>query len=261
MNNDLKKLNSGAVEQIDRYINLDIHGLSVRTPYYINNIQFYLLNKVLKNAEIEEEKIEKANELYSDEKAVPHGWYIGKGSPQQLQDSVIKISKRVRLPLNSATEYGVREFMKLFGLGVDCSGFAYHVLLHAFNKVNRGDEYIQSLNWRDEENIKQEYAGTFIFTRKASTKIEPKDIKPLDLLLIRKGEQYPHIGVFVKKDGDIMLAQSSIDIKPSGVTVTDVSIDKTSNQIQFNYQPSLFTNWNEKVPGRDVEIRRLKILT
>src|SRR5688572_1504276 len=132
----LDQLNTFVLEYIEKYQNLKIYDQKVSTPYYINNLEPKVIKDLLKKAEISEDIIKKIHKMYKD-REVPFGWYRGKGTPEQLEDAVMQISSQTHLNLVNATPYGIAEFMKLYGLGVDCSGFIYNTLYYALEKVNK----------------------------------------------------------------------------------------------------------------------------
>lgn len=146
---DLQKLNDFALERISDYQNLKISNTKVVTPYYINNIGNQM-KRLLEIAEVPEENAKKFSQLYK-EKAIPFGWYRGKGSPEEFTEAVLEISQQVGINLGNAKTEGIVEFMKLYGLGIDCSGFVYQVLWYAFEKYGKLKEFTESLAWADKE--------------------------------------------------------------------------------------------------------------
>jgi hypothetical protein len=53
---------------------------------------------------------------------------IGKGSPQEIADEAILYSLREKVDLSRLRAEGLKRFLVDHNLGIDCSGFAYHVL-------------------------------------------------------------------------------------------------------------------------------------
>lgn len=61
----------------------------------------------------------------------------GKGSPQEIEILTKKLALRSNFDLNQASVDQIRQFMRRKNIGVDCSGFAYH-MLNAFHKAKTG---------------------------------------------------------------------------------------------------------------------------
>jgi len=53
---------------------------------------------------------------------------IGKGSPKDIEEEVQIISLKERMDLNNLPAEKIKEFLVENNLGVDCSGFVYHIL-------------------------------------------------------------------------------------------------------------------------------------
>lgn len=54
--------------------------------------------------------------------------HIGKGNPTELQDELMTLTKRDGIDISSLTDKTLKELLISHNLGIDCSGFAYHVL-------------------------------------------------------------------------------------------------------------------------------------
>ncbi len=253
----LSKLNEHALDRIDDYLNLRVYKKKVRTSYYINNVGLYVVDGLMEKAQVPEEHAKKVHEMYKNKEA-PFGWYRGKGSPEELESAVIEISKQLEFNLENANPEGIREFMKLYGLGVDCSGFVFHVLHFAFEKLERLEEFINSLAWAHDEKHQVSHAGVFVFAGHASTEIAQDEIQPLDLVLINLKGEYTHMALIVEKDSTLLLAQSNLDSKPSGVTLSEINI--TNGGLKFSYEPQIATDWNTYFDKGIIELRRLKVL-
>lgn len=253
---NLETLNEQVLKRIKDYQILKISSKIINTPYYINNIEKHI-KYLMREAEIPEEKIEKVHQSYKN-REIPFGWYRGKGTPGQIADATIQILENVGLSLRGATKEGISEFMKLYGLGIDCSGFVYNVLSYAFEKVDKLEKFNESLEWASKEQEKHNvfYAGAFVFAGKASRKISLNKLQPLDLLSIRNKENHSHIGMLVNQSGKLKLTQSSISTIPTGVTVTKFSI-KDGRPI-FGFKASLGSDWGKLYEGGRLEFRRLR---
>ncbi|OGC52186.1 hypothetical protein A2982_01730 [candidate division WWE3 bacterium RIFCSPLOWO2_01_FULL_39_13] len=254
---DLKMLNKYAVKRCRDYLELNVYGKQVVTPYYINNIQPEFI-ELMRESGINEELAKKVSEKYKN-KLVPYGWYRGKGTPEQLSRSAETLSDRVGLSLKNATKNGVGEFMKLYGLGIDCSGFVYNLLEYAFHKTSLGNEFEASLDWRDEKKMGANYAGTFVFAGKASNPITVDQARPLDLVFIKDKSKHLHMGIFLFFDRlGLCLAQSSLVTIPSGVTRTSFRV--RNKKPVFGFRPSIGSMWERLYQKGILEVRRLKIV-
>ncbi len=252
-----KELTFFANELVSRYQNLKIYGELVCTAYSINNVE-PVIKKLLLNAKVSDEVIENIHKQYKN-REVPFGWYRGKGLPEELEDAVLKIAQEHDINLKTATPEGIREFMKLYGIGVDCSGFVYQVLAYAFEKLGMLDEFINSLSWVDNEKRGVTYAGVSVFVGDASFAVKPSEIKSLDLILIKRNGNYPHIALVIEIDNKLFLTQSNLDSIPSGVTLSEIKIEKNGNP-KFTYKPQISTDWNTYMNKGIIEFRRLNIL-
>ncbi len=99
----MEKANNLAWEMVDRYSKLEINGVTLPAPYYTNNVGRFR-RKVMKNADISNEKINKVNEKYKN-REVNYGWYRGKGTPEQLELAAEELSEKVILQLRDS-RYG-----------------------------------------------------------------------------------------------------------------------------------------------------------
>ncbi len=252
----LNQLNQHVLKRIDDYQTLKIAGQIVSAPFSINNIgNFY--KQLLQNAGVPEDLTEKVNQAYKN-RAVPFGWYRGKGTPEQIAQATEEIAQQIGFSLEKASPEGIVEFMKLYGLGVDCSGFVYNVLGYAFEKIGKLPDFTSSLNWSDPEKQDVAHAGTMAFAADASQKVSSDKLQPLDLLLIREQTGYSHLGLLVEKSGTLYLAQSSIGTTPTGVTLN--KIVKKDGKPRFEFETTVGPNWNTLLLNGRLEFRRLKCI-
>jgi hypothetical protein len=105
-----KILNKQSLSIIDQYTNFKISGgssgpmgndVSVNVPYYNNK------------------RVGLRSALRAE---------IGKGSPREIYDEVLIKSQSSHITPSSFTSSLLKEFMVKEGVGIDCSGFVYHVL-------------------------------------------------------------------------------------------------------------------------------------
>ncbi len=146
--------------------------------------------------------------------------------------------------------------MKLFGIGIDCSGFVYNVLKHALEQTGEFEKFNNSLQWKSEKH-NVDNAGVFVFKQPATDVIEPKDAQALDLVIIKKGKKHTHICLILEKEGQLKLAQSSIATNPAAVTVTDLEI--ANNKPIFHFEQTLGKDWAKMYKKDALTFRRLQI--
>jgi len=130
----------------------------------------------------------------------------GKGTPHEIVEEAIIDSLHTRTDLKKLSKEGITEFLVNHGLGVDCSGFAYHIFdALAHDHFKKGIKNFVTSNrrgfWgriisriRPAENI-----GVASFRNdKNSTQIDIQDIRPGDFITFMgtgKDNLYNHIVV------------------------------------------------------------------
>jgi hypothetical protein len=97
----MNTLHENALRVIEAYGNLHIGNVVVPTPY-MNNRRLGLRGAL----------------------AV----LVGKGTPSDIEQEALIFALKERIDLNSLTEEQARMFLVNHHLGIDCSGYAYHIL-------------------------------------------------------------------------------------------------------------------------------------
>lgn len=145
---------------------------------------------------------------------------IGKGSPAEIVEEVAIMAKLARIDINSLATDKLKEFLVESGLGVDCSGFAYHVL-NALAQEKAGKSiasYVTSMRTgligrllarlRPAENL-----GVNSFRNdKNSTSISPTDAKPGDIITF--------IGTGKEKTYNHILVITAVERSENGIRLT-----------------------------------------
>lgn len=128
----------------------------------------------------------------------------GKGSPEEIAEEAEITAKLTHVDITSLSKEGIKEFLVTNDLGIDCSGFAYHVL-SAFTHEKTGKKLTQFVTsnrtgvigsllarLRPAENL-----GVNSFrNEKNSTLIQIKEIMPGDIITFigtGKDKTYNHI--------------------------------------------------------------------
>ena len=94
-------LSKNAIKTIHQYKHLHIGDKSINTPYFINKI-----NKVRAGLRV----------------------LIGKGTPTEIEDEANLIALRKKINLPKMTKEQITDFLIQNNIGIDCSGFVYHIL-------------------------------------------------------------------------------------------------------------------------------------
>lgn len=254
----LELLNDYAVEEVERYLNLNILGHIIPTPYYVNYTDAYW-RKALRRSGATKELIEQALTQFR-ERTFNYGWLGGKGTPGEIEVATEKILLQT-FPdpdIKFKSKKGILNFMKVRGIGVDCSGFTYNTLRYAFDRCGKISDFNVSLNWRTKYGGKASRAASYVFDGNASSKIICKNARPLDIVAIREKEILSHTGVLIEKDGDLMFAQSAFTTEFPGVTICPFSV--IDGKPIFGQNTLLGFSLEELFEQGKLEFLRLKVV-
>lgn len=246
---NLEKINKSALEFVYKYRNIRVSKQKIVCPYFINNVGLNL-KTILHAANVDESKIKEITDIYKSEISI-YGKGQGKGTPEQIEKYVLNTQRQVGITLENASKVGIRNFMNLFGIGVDCSGLVYNTLHYAFKKSNLENEFIESLDWRGDKKTAHR-AGTFVFAGRASKTVDPKDLRPLDIIL---SKNLSHIGLVLKEKQKFYLAQSNLDDNQVSISKLEV----LNNQPSFSYKTTIARDWNTLFKEGVFEFKRLLI--
>lgn len=252
------KLGIEVRKNIDRYLNLNILDKKVRCPYYINYVEAEFLALMVASG-IEEEKVREVHKRYKGNEA-NYGWYRGKGTPEELENASLEIAKRRGFNLSSPTPEGIRELMRILGLGIDCSGYIYNVFLLSFRSLGLEDEFIQSLAWVEEGRYGASRASVGVFSGDASTLVEDLDsLEDLDLVLLKDREgEYLHIAMILKEKDGLKITQAQFSTNPSGVATH--GMDVVNGVPSFGFKSGIGSDWRDLYSEGRIEFRRLKVV-
>ena len=96
-----KTLSPSALSTIDDYIRFTIGAAVCSVPYFNNN---------------------------SAKRRASLSVFVGKGSPREIHEEVESILMMIRTSPGSFTSESLKKILTESGIGIDCSGFAYHIL-------------------------------------------------------------------------------------------------------------------------------------
>lgn len=243
-------------EQAERY-KLTANDLEVWTPYWVN------------------------------EPGVPEGPFSGKGSPRQIQEELDSILTDYTDELHNSEE--ARYLMLRNGLGVDCSGFAYHVLSAllketadsdlaqelAVDKTSIEEAWLNKDSWQDKiSRAEIEQLPAAVTLREVCDRLEkdPAQLTNVRRLCDERSSVYitraalaqpadmiqmstaygDHIGIVTENnEGFIRFVSSDFDpVGPGGVAFHEIPVNDPDKAIE------------EQVDNqRLIAIRRLRVLT
>jgi hypothetical protein len=228
---DLQEMTKKAWERVDRYLNLQIGGKKIVCPYFTNHAGFYFI-QAMREAGLDLETGMKVMKVYNSNR-LPYGWFRGKGTPEQIEEAAVEIAGMEEINLDKATAAGIVEFLRVYGLGVDCSGFVYNVLTGAGIKFE----------------LEVFKAGAFTFAGKASEQITDNELQSTDLILIKKiSGEYSHVALVLEKEGELWICQSTSTASPAGVVVSKYA---------EGFRSEMGTDWEELRRSGRLELRRL----
>jgi hypothetical protein len=190
-------LSTQAQEVLTNYLHLPFKEKEVFCPYFIN----------------------KKNKIHGALRVL-----IGKGTPQDIVEEAKIFSLKEKIDLKNMSSENIRLFLTVHHLGVDCSGFIYHILdaeMKARNKSSFAKQllfpFAQSFvkkiitKLRPAENTNVLTLGH----EKNSSPVAYQNAEPGDLIIIRNAgleKQYQHVALLHKveknNEGQIILHYS-----------------------------------------------------
>lgn len=169
-----------ATKLIEHYLSLNVDGKQIACPYYINIGHIKDLRVM-----------------------------VGKGSPDEIEMEVRIWAQLKGVELDKLTEDEIREFMRSRRIGIDCSGFLYHVL-NTWLKSETGKGLLPCVKFRNNNPLVKlkrwlrpaENIGADILTSELnSDKINLQDIKPGDLVRSKSPKQNAHHVLLITRVG------------------------------------------------------------
>lgn len=163
-----KTLSQPALDMIERYVNLQVGDKTVPCPYFNN----------------------KRNRVRG-----ALGVHIGKGQPEDIGQEMQIIAMKQHIKLSVQSSEDITALMVDNNIGIDCSGFVYHVLnaerggaLKSNMKFPKGNvlrKLIGKLRTAENVNVK------VLTDEKNSTEVALTDVTPGDLIVMMEtGEKH-----------------------------------------------------------------------
>jgi len=152
-----------------KYTHLPLGGKRVRCPYWSNKQRILLA-----------------------------GPYKGKGTPAQITKATLEAAKKENIDLGKLSPGQIRRFMEHHRIGVDCSGFVYH-MADALDKEKGGNgiyDFVEGVRGKGVYRV-----NAFCLTNEKNSVLikKVKDIKVGDFIRFQDGK---HIAIIlrIKKD-------------------------------------------------------------
>lgn len=147
----------------------------------------------------------------------------GKSNPEQLVTNLKEIAQEVNFDLENSSKEEIERFMKDQMLGVDCSGFVYHMLDYLLKRLNKGGMETIGFPYASQTNV------TKLADEQFSYSIEAKDLQPGDIIIMNSEGEVKHVMIVLDKEDDqYTYAHSS---EPIGVHTAKLEV--IDNQIKF----------------------------
>jgi hypothetical protein len=202
-----KMLSKKAMDVIHNYLHLPISDKKVSCPYFNNR------------------RIEARGGLRV---------FSGKGSVADIVEEVSIIEKKQKVNLKKLDKEGIKKFLVKNNIGIDCSGFVYHVLDTESQARHKGAlvknisfPFVKSLSRKILVKFRPvQNCGVVNFAHeKNSTLIKLKDAKPGDMIIILKSGN--------KKDRDHILIIDQVNYKTGECHTGKKDIEKKIESLHY----------------------------
>jgi len=251
---------------IRSYELLDFVHTKVKVPYFINSVGFYLRALLITNG-ISTTQLDKIMKHYGSRDVppsiaindksmtvVPFGLHRGKGTPEEIISDALYVAKITDRDISKMSSESIYEMMKLFGIGVDCSGLVFNAFLAAFTAAERKEDFVASLSaFASEVSASKIGAKAFYLS---SGEISVSEMSAGDIVY-KVGDSFDHIALIIEEDNQLFYAQSVVDMCPSGVYVTPITKKKNGVEIIVRSGHDV----GEKIMQGKLQVRRLNCIT
>jgi hypothetical protein len=222
------------LEATVEYLGLDFGHARVGTPYFINSLGMLFARQL--KVSIGDEAFQKYLADYRANKfcLFPYG---GKGTPTQIVEATKKINVELETDISKMSPSSIDSFMRMNGIGVDCSGFAYNIINHAIETLSKGsDQYENHLQGLERRGVYR--AGVRILSNhdNANPIMDWNSLEPGDLIVSTDRLDNYHVRVVLDFNSELGLlsyADSNIGRNPDGVKITITHIPENMNPTEF----------------------------
>ncbi len=149
---------------------------------------------------------------------------IGKGSPEDIAEEALIISLKDKIDLEGLDNEGLQKFLVDHRLGVDCSGFAYHVL-NAELCAQHNKRLRDALFFPQAKNI----------FRKLIIKMRPAENAGVKVLAHDRNSSVVAVNEAMPGDFIVMLGTNPKHDYDHVVLITDVSREKNNTVLTYTH--------------------------
>lgn len=154
----------------------------------------------------------------------------GKSDPETLIADTTGLAKEQGVELDGLTKEGLRKFMEKNELGIDCSGFAYHLLDYLLKELDKGGMEGAGFPPASRTNVNLLTSAEF------SVQVEIYDLRPADLIKLNSSGEIPHVLVMLDQSG---YAHSSKLTEVTGVHTGTIKDGKLEGELEvFSFDPA-----------------------
>ena len=156
----------------------------------------------------------------------------GKSSPEELIKNTQDIAHEQDFDLKKASVEEVRTFMEKNQLGIDCSGFVYHLLDYLLKEIGKGGMEKIGFPQASKTNVALLTSEQFSIPATDFSKV-----KPGDLIKLNSQKEIPHILIILShQNGIITYAHSSFLTKVKGVHQSQIKNGRFPDDLRaFNF--------------------------
>lgn len=151
------------------YTHLPLGGKLVRCPYWSNRQRILL-----------------------------SGPFKGKGMPNQITGATLRAADKLKIDLQKLSSGGIRKFMEHHRIGIDCSGFVYH-MANALDKERGGGGIIEKVEGVLGNGPRRVNAFCLTNEKNSQTVKRIKDVRVGDFIRFRDGK---HIAIVLRVKRD-----------------------------------------------------------
>jgi hypothetical protein len=220
-----KTLSQPAQKMIDHYEHLHIGNKKIRCPYFNNkktNVRAAL--RVL----------------------------VGKGTPKNIEEEALIISLKNKIDLTELDKKTLRTFLIDHNLGIDCSGFVYHVL-DAELQATKKSSLKKTLTFPFAKNFIRKSISKLrsVENTNVKTLAHEKNSKKIPLQEIMPGDMITMIGTGQQHDLDHVLLVTEVETTdkkniPTKITYTHALQWKTDGKYNHGIKSGTITVTNTK---------------
>lgn len=157
----------------------------------------------------------------------------GKSDPQTLIADTIKAAREKTFDLDKASVEEIRLFMEESWLGIDCSGFVYHLLDYLLKKIGKGSMEAAGFSKASRTNVELLTSDEFSHTINGFGLAQPGD-----LISLNSAQTIPHVLIIINvADNILTYAHSSNRTKIRGVhqgKIIDSQLDEELQVYSYN---------------------------